>query len=469
MGLVVIFRALGFALSVIAVGMLIPFAVALAASEGSFTASDVGSWAFGVAVVAAASVGLLAIGQGPRRSGDLRNAIIVVLLFWLTAPLAAAVPFMAQGLPLVDAYFEAASALTTTGAWLSESAARTDNAGVVWRALLQWIGGLASLAIAAAIFIRPVFIGIDTLLPPFTRGERQSDLVAVSNAIRSFSFVYAGVTALCALVLMLGDVPTFDAIVSALSIAASGGFTPHQDGIGGYGGVAAGVALPFVFLSGANFVLISRLALSRRRAIQDIETGAYAIIVFGVGLATWLLLGAGDLDLLPAQFFNAASLMSTNGFIVGERPLLPIALVAVLIGGSAVSTAGGIKVIRWLVIFRRAREEVRRLVSPHAVLGASAVVHELGVWTHFLLITVVLALLTLVVASGGHPFDLSVTIAAGLLSNAGPVIHLVEAGAGGYGVVEDPFIRFVMALGMVLGRIETVTALALLNASFWRS
>ncbi len=471
MGVAVIFRALGLSILVLGVAMVVPMVAAFWSSDGATQDAwrQAGSWVLAMIMTLGFGGGFVVLSLGERRASDIRSAILVVLLWWIMAPFFAAIPFVLQGAPLLDAYFEAVSALTTTGAWLSETQARADPAGIVWRALLQWIGGLASMSIAAAIFIRPMFIGIDTLLPPFNRGERQSDLRAVSNAVNSFFFIYAGATVLCFLALAAVATPLFDAGVAALSIMSSGGFAVHPDGVAGYGAAAAGVAMPFIFMSGANFILLARLTTVRQRKLQDVETGAYAIIIFSVGIVSWFLLGAGDFSLIPAQFFNIASLMSTNGYFVGEKPFLPLALVAVMVGGAAVSTAGGLKIIRWLVVFRRAREEIRRLVSPNAVLGEARVVDEFGVWTHFLLLTLVLGLLTMVIAGGGHSFEVSVTVAAGMLSNTGPVIHLLEAGANGYGFIEEPFLRFVMIVGMVLGRVETVSALALMNYAFWRS
>lgn len=466
MGLAVVFRLLGLAIIGLGFAMALPLAAALAAEP-----ARAGDYVFGMAFAIAGGGGLAAIGARPRES-DLRGAILTVLLWWVVAPVFAGAPFAIAGAAPVDAYFEAASALTTTGAWLSNDAAVASPSGALWRATMQWLGGLVSLAVAAAIFVRPLFVGIDTLLPPFARGERESDLRAVVAAIRSFSVVYAVATVVCWFTLAFAGSSPFAALIAAMSVVASGGFVANADGAAGLAPETATALAPFVFLSGANFILLSRILTGRRRRLQDAETGAYAMIVLGLAVALCAFAAPTVGTLIaeaPAQVFNAASLMSTNGLILGTPPPLALALVAVIIGGSAVSTAGGLKILRWLVIFRRAREEVRRLVSPNAAFGRASVVNELGVWMHFLMLTVTIGVLTLILTGGGYSFELAASAAVALLANAGPVLALAEGGADGYGAFEHPILRFAMVIGMILGRLEAVTALALLNRSFWRS
>jgi len=253
----------------------------------------------------------------------------------------------------------------------------------------------------------------------------------------------------------------------ALSVVASGGFIPHEAGVAGYG---AGIEVPlffFTLLGGVNFILIARVMKGQREKLRDIETGAFLLIVIWAAVLFWVTAGAGDVVLLGPQLFNAASLVTTNGYLIGEPPPLLVALVTAIIGAAAVSTAGGFKVLRWLVIMRRAREEIRRLISPNAVLGARQVANELGVWIHFLVFTLTLAALLMALSIGGHPFEHAASAAVAALSNAGPLLALAGDGAGGYAVFEEP-LRWLLLVGMILGRLEAAVALALVNRAFWR-
>ena len=462
MALIGILRSFAMMLVIIAMAMSVPLVVALLGGE-----EGAGSYLFALSIALMVGGGAYAASLGHRMPSGFRGAFIVILSWWIVVPVFAAIPIMAEGFKFADAYFEAVSAMTTTGAWLSNSGAIASKAGALWRAELQWLGGLGSLAIAAAIFIRPAFIGIDTLLPPFSRGDRDSFLRPLRNAVISFVGVYSIVTLMAFSMIALAGAPVFDAAILAMTTAASGGFIPHASGIEGYSNNVLLCIFLFTLLGGVNFILIARIFKGERERLRDIETGAYLLIVLWVAVLFWVTTGAGDVVLLASQLFNAASLVTTNGFVVGEAPPLLVALVTAIIGAAAVSTAGGFKILRWLVIMRRAREELRRLVSPSGVFGARRVANELGVWMHFLVFTLTLAALLLVVSLGGHSFGLAAAAATAALSNAGPLIALADGGVDGYAVFQEP-VRWLLLIGMILGRLEAAVALALVNRAFWR-
>jgi trk system potassium uptake protein TrkH len=452
----------GAALIALGLAMAGPYLLALAQGRG-----EAGAYLFGGGLTVFFGAACVLLSSDRRLPKDLRSALLLVLLWWVIAPFFASIPLALAGAAFGDAYFESVSALTTTGAWLSNEAILANPPGLLWRAELQWMGGLASVAIAAAIFIRPAFIGIDTLLPPFSRGDRDSHLRPLRNAVTVFAGPYLLVTAAAVLSLLLAGLGAFEAFILGLSTVASGGIVPHEAGLSGYSSGVHLTLFPFILLSGANFVLIARALRGEARRTQDTETWSYLIIAFAVGAMFWVLLGAGDLSGIPAQIFNSASLLSTNGALLGEAPRLPAALITAIIGGAAVSTAGGFKIVRWLVIMRRAREEIRRLVTPHGVFGASRITNELGVWMHFLVFTMTLAGLVLAVTAGGHSLEIAVTTATSILSNTGPLLALAEGGEDGYAMFNWQ-LRTILVVGMILGRLEAVAALALINRAFWR-
>lgn len=462
MALTSILRAMAGLLVVLAAGMVAPTILAFA--DGERTA---GAYLFALATALLFGAGAYAAGLGKQHASGFRGAMIVILIWWIIIPVFAAPPIMAEGLSFSDAYFESVSALTTTGAWLSQESAIATRAGALWRAILQWLGGLGSLAIAAAIFIRPAFIGIDTLLPPFSRGERDSYLRPLRYAVVSFSGVYFAVSLAAFIAIAAAGAPTLDAVIMAMTTASSGGFIPHNEGLAGYStGVEAAIFF-FTLLGGVNFILLARVMKGEREKLRDIETGAYLMLVLWAAVLFWITAGAGDVILLAPQLFNAASLVTTNGYLIGEAPPLLVALITSIIGAAAVSTAGGFKIIRWLVIMRRAREEIRRLITPSAIFGARRVANEFGVWMHFLVFTLTLAGLLLALSLGGHSFDLAAAAATAALSNTGPLIALAGDQANGYAVFQEP-VRWLLLAVMILGRLEAAVALALVNRAFWR-
>ena len=448
----------------IAIGvlMLVPFAIGVGIGEAA------ANYIFGAVIcIAFGGVGAMT-SLGAKRQSSFRGILLLVLVWWTITPIFAAAPLALDGRGFDVAYFDAVAALTTTGGWVSRLGALDNAANAIWLALLQWVGGLASISIAAAIFIRPVFIGIDTLLPPFSRGDRGDFLRPLRNAIAAFAAFYALLTFIAFVLLVFAGASSFEALIMATSTIASGGFLPYADGLESVNSTTLVVLGVLVVLSGANFALLARLFRGKNARLRDVETLAYTMIIIFVGIMFWAFSSSLDIKHFLHQLFHAASLLSTNGYMFEDAPPLPIVLVTAIIGGSAVSSAGGFKILRWLVIMRRAREEILRLIAPSRVFGGRRVAQELSVWIHFLVFTLILAVLLLILSTSGAPFELSASAVVASVANTGPIIYLAPGGEDGFGVFASEY-RWVLAAAMVLGRLETAAALALLNRAFWRS
>jgi trk system potassium uptake protein TrkH len=226
-----------------------------------------------------------------------------------------------------------------------------------------------------------------------------------------------------------------------------------------------------MLIGAANFIVVTQVVTGkgrRMRGVEDRETLALLLLVPFVGGLLWLSTGAGDLDKLPAQLFNAASLLSTNGLRIGETPQLTPVLVTVVIGGAAVSTAGGIKLLRWLVTFRRAGQELWRLTHPGGVGRHRASVDEFGVWIHTIAFTILLAGIVLVTAFFGNSLEVSAAAAAAAVANAGPVLGYAPLTTPDW-VLFDPALRPVFGAAMIAGRLELVVVLALFSRRFWQA
>jgi trk system potassium uptake protein TrkH len=464
-----ILRFLAMSLFAVAAATVVPFLIALAIpgeEPGSFAAALFLS-SFGGACFLALSKSLPRV--RPMRSG-FRELVLALALFWLAVPFAAAMPFIGRAFGPWDAWFEAVSALTTTGGWLSEPAARSTISGLLYRASLEWLGGIASLATAAAVFVRPEFIGIAPPVPPFARGKNDSYLRAFSTAIRAFAPVYAGLTVVSFAAFFIASVPFWEALSLALSTIASGGISPIPGGIGGYGPAAVAVASLTLIASAINFVVIARVAIqgsSRLKGGTDPETRAFLLLIVPVGMLYWVSLGAGDWDEVPKQVANAISMLSTNGTLIGETPQLTPLLVTAVIGGAAVSTAGGIKLLRWLITFQRAGQELWQLTHPGGVLGRKRpALYEFGVWIHTIAFTIVLAALVLTVAFFGYELELAAATAVAVVTNAGPLLSAVQGSTADF--IQFPEeLRLVLALGMIAGRLELILLLLLVDRQFW--
>ena len=409
--------------------------------------------------------------QGEKETDKtgLRETILVLLGFWLVLPVIYGLPFVLDGMSFLDGWFEAVSAITTTGAWLDADQARANGATMLWRAQLHSMGGLVSLAAAAAVFVRPQFLGVSTVTPPFSLEGDDRYLQTFRKALIAFLPIYLGISLGFSLLFSVLGVPIIEAVVMGLSLIASGGFIPAIEGLDAYGSSA--LYLPVflaMLMSGVNFILIARIVdqRARLRDLRERETPVFLIFVLLVGVLYWISTDSRDWQLYFPQIFNAASVLSTNGFTIGVTPELVPVLVTAVIGGSAVSTAGGIKIIRWIITFNRSGREIWKLIHPHGVQSDTGSVNELAVWIHFIAFTMLLAVIIVLISLFGFPLELAVTASVAVVANAGPLLSLAPGAFTDYSLF-DGGLRFILAIGMVLGRMELVVVLALFNHNFW--
>jgi len=457
--------SLGVLILVIAFAALGP--AGLAAARGETVAAQ--AYLVGAALSALGGGGLV-LAFRDARGGGIKSAALFLTLAWCVTPVFAGLPFLALGFSPIDAYFEAASALTTTGAWLSKAGARETLHGALWRAELLWIGGLGSLAAAAAIFTQPEALGVDVPRPPFARDGEISALRAIRVASRRLAPAYVILTAICFALLWLGGAPVSDAMILALSTLSTGGLAPAEGGVHAYRApVVEATLFAFMLIGAANFTFYWHVLTGRARDARMDGEGIAIVAAAGLGgLVLCVSPGGGGLENLWPNLFAAASAVSTTGYGMAEvdPPLGPMLGLA-LVGGAAISTAGGLKWARLLVLLRRVREEIWRLNHPSGVLGPTEALGGLSVWIYFSAFTLQFVALILGVAAFGHEFEVAAAAACAAIANTGPLLALAGERTGDYDVFE-PAARAILALGMIAGRIGSVAALALFSRAFWR-
>ena len=246
--------------------MLIPMALSIIGQD-----PNASSFFFGALICALTGLGALGASIGIYGGTDFRGTLIIILVWWALSPAFAAIPFALAGMAAGDAYFEAVCALTTTGGWLSLSNATENSSEMLWRAMLQWLGGFASISIAAAIFIRPSFIGIDTLLPPFSRGDDNNFVRPLLNAIKAFAGIYIGMTLLAALLFAFVTNDPLMIAMRSLSGVASGGFLSIHASEPPATTTMLLVTFFVMAFSGSNFVVIARMVRGSRQRARDLE------------------------------------------------------------------------------------------------------------------------------------------------------------------------------------------------------
>jgi trk system potassium uptake protein TrkH len=417
----------------------------------------------------------------------LRDGFLIVVACWVSLALVGALPFVLLEEPrlgYVDAFFESMSGLTTTGATIITRINDLPRGILFYRQQLQWLGGMGIIVLAVAI-LPMLRIGGMQLYRAETPGPLKDTKLTprIAETAKALWLLYLGITILCTISYWLGGMKMFDAVGHAFSTVAIGGFSTHDQSLAYFDNpTLETVAIIFMFLSGMNFALhfTAWRKASAQPYFQDAELRAYAliIVVFSI-LATAVLTFDGVYDDVfeSARYgiFQVVSTLTTTGFTSTNFHLwpgfLPLMLILLaFIGGCAGSTAGGMKVIRVVLLYRQAVREIQRLIHPHAVIpvkfgGRTAAPNVLeAVMGFFFLFIASTVLMTLVLRATGLDLVTAFSAVAACITNLGP--GLGEVGQS-YATLNDPA-KLVLSFAMLAGRLEIYTLLVLLTPSFWR-
>lgn len=472
-------RVLGRLALLLSVCMSLPLGVALA--DGRCAS------AFGASMALAAGVGLL-MGAASRRATAEeprpRDAFVIVTLGWLLAAVLGAAPFVLAGaLEPVDALFESTSGFTTTGATVIARVEEMPAALLLWRSMLQWLGGMGIIVLFVSVMQRPGAGGSYLFRAEFPGLMQEKLLPRIAATARLLWGLYAAITLVAVLSYRATGLSLFDAVNHAFTTLSTGGFSTRTAGVWDNPWTEAAATL-FMFLGGTSFVLQYRLYRLRDWAALRSASELWAYL--GVaGVATLLVmaatLGAGvyhdPVTALRKAAFQVVSLLSTTGFTSADYGAWPPMAGAVLftvmfVGGMTASTGGGPKVLRWMVMFKQAALELVRLLHPRSVqllrLGGKTVPERIVIEIAAFLVIYMAAWFAgfIVLAATGLDVVSAASGTIACLGNIGPGFGSVGP-TGNYAHL-SPLAKIVLSVLMVVGRLEVYSVLAALHPDFWR-
>ena len=482
MGYAGVQRVIGFLITLSSLMMLPPMLVSWWYRDGTIPL-------FGISAAILFAIGLLIFlpVRNVKRELRLRDGFLVVVSSWLALVLVGAVPFLLLNSPqlsYVDALFESMSGLTTTGATIITQIDALPRAVLYYRQQLQWLGGMGIIVLAVAILPILKVGGMQLFRAEMPGPQKDAKLTPrITETAKALWLIYLGITIACALAYWLGGMRMFDAVGHAFSTVAIGGFSTHDASLAYFDNpTIETVAMFFMAISGINFAL--HFTAWRRASMQayflDPEIRAYASLLFLFALlASFSLFLTGTYPDLSDAFrygtFQAISAMTTTGFTTAPfadwPSFLPTLLIFIaFIGGCAGSTAGGMKVIRIILLYRQSAREIRRLIHPNAVIPVkvggqitSPTIMD-AVWGFFFLYIASFAVMTIaLLATGLDPITAYSAVAA-CITNLGPALG---DAALHYASLNDPA-KLILAFAMLLGRLEIYTLLVLMTAAFWR-
>lgn len=478
----VVQRILGLLLMIFSLTMLPPIAISLVFDDHSWLAFVEG---FGLSL----SAGLLLWAPVYRAKNDLRlrDGFLIVALFWTVLGTFGAAPLYFHGsvsLSFTDAVFESMSGLTTTGATVLVGLDDLPKSILYYRQQLQWLGGMGIIVLAVAVLPMLGVGGMQLYRAEMPGPMKDNKLTPrITETAKALWYVYAAFTLACMLAYLAAGMDWFDALCHAFSTVAIGGFSTHDLSIGYFDSTAVNlVAIVFMFIAAVNFSLhfFAWRYVSVRHYWQDPEFKAYTAVLVTLSLIVILVLFQYRYYATPSQnivegLFQAVSIATTTGFTTDNFSAWPAALPVLLIfasfiGGCAGSTAGGIKVVRCLLIYKQGVREIARLVHPSAEipvkLGNKAVPFRVvdAVWGFFSIYVVIFGVMMLIMMSTGLDQVTAFSAVAATLNNLGPGLGDV---ASGFMTLSDTA-KWVAVIGMLLGRLEIFTLLVLITPMFWR-
>lgn len=417
----------------------------------------------------------------------LRDGFVIVVSAWLALVLVGALPFVLLSSPdlsYVDAVFESMSGLTTTGATIVTNIDALPRAVLYYRQQLQWLGGMGIIVLAVAILPMLRIGGMQLYRAEMPGPMKDTKLTPrITETAKALWLIYFGITVTCVFAYWLAGMKLFDAVGHAFSTVAIGGFSTHSDSLAFWDNPTIEVvASVFMVLAGINFAL--HFTAWRRASTQpyfmdpELKVYAWLLLVFAV-LASFTLYLTGTYDTLAASFrygsFQVISVMTTTGFTTAPfyawTGFLPVLLIFLaFIGGCAGSTAGGMKVIRVILLYRQSVREILRLIHPHAIIPVKVGGQKTSdtvisaVWGFFFLYIASFAVMTVLLTATGLDEQTAYSSVAACLTNLGPALS--RAGPN-YASLNDTA-KVILSIAMLLGRLEIYTLLVLLTPAFWR-
>ncbi len=478
---------LGALLSALSAAMLIPALIDLNAEAGAAHAF------FGSAVLGLFIGGVMTLmGRGADKDLDARAAIVVTGGSWALLAVAAAAPLkVGAGLSWTDALFEATSGITTTGATVITELEAQSAGVLIWRAILQWIGGVGIIVTAMAVW--PLLgVGGMQLFRLESSDTSEKALPRATQIAGAVGAIYLALTTLCFFAYVGAGLPAFDAVAHAMTTVATGGFSTRDASIGAFaGGGADLVALAFMVLAALPFVLFLRGVQGRPDLLfSDTQVRAFLVTAFlaAGALTLWLMTtGAGeragvlageDLPAWRLAGVNAVSILTGTGYATADYNAwgggaAAIFFMLMFIGGCAGSTTCSVKIFRYQIAGAAMRAYIARSATPHAarpVRYRGKALSDAEVRSVMLFLFLFFATFAVSAAAlsfiGLDPVT-AVSGAATTLANVGPGLGPVIGPAGTFQDLPDAA-KWVMTLTMLIGRLEIMTMMVLLTPVFWR-
>ncbi|MDF1854808.1 TrkH family potassium uptake protein [Pseudooceanicola sp.] len=424
--------------------------------------------------------------QNGRKEGlTIQQTFLLTTLVWVVLPVFGALPFILGETEarVVDGVFEAMSGLTTTGSTVFSGLDELPRGILLWRGILQWLGGIG-IIVVAMVFLPELRVGGMQIFRSESFETMGKILPRATAMAAQISVIYVGLTLACALTYIALGMGLFDATVHALTTVSTGGFSTKDASFGAFSGPMEYAASFYMILAALPFVRYVQMLNGKSLALfHDGQARVFLYTILVLVMGSFVLL----LNIFPHHWekslrealFNITSIISGTGFASVDYmtwgPLLITMFFFIgLIGGCAGSTACSVKIFRYQILFSSISAQIKRIHAPHAVIipryDRRPISEDVisSVMTFFVFFVVSLGLFSVALALTGLDFVTALSGAATAIGNIGPGLGDTIGPAGNFAPLNDTA-KWILAFAMLVGRLELMTVYAILTVNFWRS
>jgi trk system potassium uptake protein TrkH len=472
-------QLMGMHIAVLGAAMLVPFALDLADADG-----NADGMLLAALLTMAAGAALTLLMRRPWTGGlTRRQAFLLTVGVWTVLPAFGALPFV-FGEPFAsytDAYFESMSGFTTTGSTVFTGLDDMPRGVLLWRALLNWFGGLG-IVIVAIIFLPVMRIGGMQFFHAVGMDISGEIIPRATQIAEDLLVLHLGLTLLCVLAYAAAGMNAFDAICHAMATIATGGFANYDTSFGGFGPAVQYAAVVFMALGALPFIRFIELGRGQARPLlRDTQIRTFVAIILiasAMVAAIEISRGAATEPAIRAALFNLTSVITTTGFVsldYGQWSSFGLVVVFILsmIGGCSGSTAGAAKVFRFQILFAALVIQMRRMRNAHGVFTLRYQGHAVeadvvsSIMAFFFIYLLTLGIIAILLSLMGLDLMTALSAPVATVTNVGPGLGPTIGPAGTFQPLPDAAI-WLLSLGMLLGRLEFISVLVLLTPVFWR-
>ena len=473
-----VFFTLGILQIILGVSMFVPIIV-------QFFYSEIDSSFFGSSIVTIIFGTLFFLSNLDHdKKLNLQQAFLLTALSWISIAIFGSLPFVFSSIELsiTDSFFESMSGITTTGSTIISDLENAPKGLLLWRAILQWLGGIG--IIVMAITLMPIMnVGGMQLFKISSNDSSEKILPKSKEIALRLIYIYSGLTGLCAITYWIFGMGKFDSLTHSMTTIATGGFSNYNESIGYFNSLPIEISsMFFIILGSIPFIAyIKFISGNKKIFLNDIQIKTFLkIIIFTVIiLSIYLLFSNNENFSLRSIFFNTISILSGTGYVNAEFDSwgsFPITLFLALmfIGGCAGSTACGVKIFRIQILYLFILNQLKKIIYPKGVFvikyDQSAVDEKFiaSIISFIYFYIVIFFILTALLSLTGLDFITAISGAATSISNVGPGLGPIIGPNGDFSSLPD-LSKWILTVGMILGRLELFAILVLFLPSFWKN